>query len=233
MNKKILIICQAKGGVGKSILSYLTALSMYEDDNCLFVDCDSSTQTSTRQLKFLGEDRTETISLLDSEGILIRDKLISYLESIKDTPFHTVVFDLGAPESEQLPALFQHDVPLQELAEELGFDFQFNVVIGGGGAYAASMDYLGKLITALGNEFKIELWQSKTSFNSFPELGEELKSIAGKLDLNLITFGNFSPNSDIGSTILNGIRLGYTLQQYSVGSRIRLSSEIKNIRKHG
>ncbi len=231
--KKVIFIAQAKGGVGKSILAYLTALSMFQEESSLFADCDSSTETSTKQLHFMGSDRTETVSLLNHEGVLVRDKLISYLDSLKNTPHHTIVLDMGAPESEQLPALFQFDIPLKELADLLDFDIHFRIVIGGGGAYKSSMEYAIKLLKALKNEFKVELWESKTTFNNFIQLEDELKSNAEKLGLPLIQFGNFAPSTDIGSTILDGIRRGLTLDEYPIGAKLRLMAEIKNIQQNG
>jgi cellulose biosynthesis protein BcsQ len=50
--KKIHFIAQAKGGVGKSLLMYLFALKFGHDSSIFFVDLDSSTESSKRQLKF-------------------------------------------------------------------------------------------------------------------------------------------------------------------------------------
>jgi len=43
---------QSKGGSGKSMLTYLQALKHEKNEKAAFVDLDSSTQTSTRQLHF-------------------------------------------------------------------------------------------------------------------------------------------------------------------------------------
>ena len=59
MKKELNFVLQAKGGVGKSLLTYLLGLAKQTQDSTLFVDVDSSTKTSTRQLIFLGETRTE------------------------------------------------------------------------------------------------------------------------------------------------------------------------------
>ncbi|SDG29946.1 hypothetical protein SAMN04487996_11781 [Dyadobacter soli] len=68
---------QAKGGVGKSILMYLFALKHYQDSKCLFIDVDASTQTSTRQLKFVQQDQSDVASFPDEKGLLIRDNLVA------------------------------------------------------------------------------------------------------------------------------------------------------------
>jgi hypothetical protein len=92
----------------------------------------------------LGEDRTETLSLLNDKEVLVRDKFIAYLESLVDTPFNDIYFDFGAPESEQLPALIERDLPFKEFLDELDFQAHFHIVVGGGGAYTSSVEYLQK-----------------------------------------------------------------------------------------
>ena len=133
--KNLHFIVQAKGGVGKSILMYLFALKHYKDPKCLFIDVDASTQTSTRQLKFVHQDQSDVASLLDEKGLLIRDNLLAYLQSLAKENFEEAYFDFGAPESEQLPALIEYDIPLKDFAEGLDFEITFHIVIGGGGAY--------------------------------------------------------------------------------------------------
>lgn len=228
MHRKINYILASKGGVGKSTLTYEWALySSYKNHHdMLFVDLDNSTQTSTKQLKFLGDNQVETISLLNEKEVLVRDNLISYLESLSVSPFKEIVFDLGSPESEQIPALIERDIPFAEFMGELGFKAVFNVVIGGGGAYRASIEYLQKLLKALKGEFEVVVWLNITSFSKFPELAEELAKNCTKLGLTLKRFGNFDPSSNLGSSILDGIRKGYALQDYSTGARLALKNDL-------
>ena len=226
--KQLNFIVQAKGGVGKSLLSYLMAVSQESDASILFVDMDSSTRTSTRQLKFLGENRSESLSLLNDKEALVRDNLISYLESLVETPFKKIYFDLGAPESEQLPALIERDLPFKDFLDELGFEAHFHIVIGGGGAYAASVDFLQKMLKALNGKFKVTIWQSITTFNNFPELTSELKNNCAKLNLHTRSFGDFDPSTHLGGQILDGVRKGYSLNEYQTGAKLRLKKELND-----
>jgi hypothetical protein len=228
MNRTINYIVSAKGGVGKSILSYEWAVySTHKNRNdILFVDLDNSTQTSTKQLKFLGENQLETISLLNEKEVLVRDNLVSYLESLSASTFEEIVFDLGNPESEQMPALIERDLPFAEFMNELGFNAVFNVVIGGGGAYRASVEYLQKLLKVLKGEFEVVVWLNITSFSKFPELASELEKNCHTLGLKLKRFGNFDPSSNLGSSILDGIRKGYGLSDYATGARLALKNDL-------
>jgi cellulose biosynthesis protein BcsQ len=51
--KTVYLNVQAKGGAGKSMLTYLQALKQEANNKAAFVDLDSSTKTSSAQLKFL------------------------------------------------------------------------------------------------------------------------------------------------------------------------------------
>ncbi len=226
MSRIIEFTLQSKGGVGKSFHTYCRALSV-PDEHSLFVDVDSSTQTSTRQLKFLGAERLETISLLDNRDVLVRDTFLGYMESLSESAFERIYMDFGAPESEQIPALIQRDIPFREFCDELGFDILFNIVIGGGGAYKASVDYLQKIVSVLKGEFKIIVWENITSFNQFPVLSTELGANCKSMGLQYKRFGDFEPSTLLGGQILDGIRRGYSLSDYSPGARIRMKKELK------
>ena len=138
--KKLHFIAQSKGGVGKSLLMYLMALKNCHKENCLFVDMDASTFTSRRQLSFVDEDKLDTVSLLNERAAIQRDNLFVYLDKLSRSRYQEVYIDLGAPESEQLPALIEFDdvqLPLREFADDM--DIEFHIVIGGAGAYNASV----------------------------------------------------------------------------------------------
>lgn len=117
--KTVSIICANKGGVAKSGLAYLLSLKA-TDENFLMVDACSASNTTSRQCKHLGTHRTESLSLLNQDGVLVRDSLITYLESIADpsVPFSRVIIDMGSGESDSLPFLL-NEYPLLDLCEML------------------------------------------------------------------------------------------------------------------
>jgi hypothetical protein len=204
--KKLNFIIQAKGGVGKSLLTYLIAQTKVNDPKCIFVDVDASTKTSSNQILFLGNERFESLSLLNSQEHLMRDHLISYLESISASPYDEYYFDFGALESEQFPALILRDLPFKEFLEELDFEAHFHIVVTGGGSYNACIDYLKKMYKILKNEFEITVWKNLYGFETWPKLADELEQNCKLLKVNLAQFGDFEPNSNLGGQIrsLNG-----------------------------
>ena len=123
-------------------------------------------------------------------------------------------------------AVMNIDLPFKEFTDELNFTVIFHIVIGGGGAYTASVDYLQKMMRALNNDFEVQVWQSITTFNNFQSLAGELKKNCDKLNIKFRPFGDFDPSSNLGSQILDGIRKGYGINDYQTGAKIRLRKEL-------
>ena len=225
--KKLHFILQAKGGVGKSLLSYLLAQTQSQNPNVLFVDVDASTNTSTRQLKFLDERQLEAVSLLDSHEKLVRDRFIEYLESLKKTNFSEVYFDFGAPESEQFPVLVSKDIPFKKFMDICDYEAHFHIVIAGGGAYHASIEYLRKIGLAINGAFEITVWKNITSFENKEKLAQELEENCKSRNHTFAQFGDFEPNSSLGSEILENISLGLPLKDYGIGASLKMYQELK------
>jgi cellulose biosynthesis protein BcsQ len=225
--KKFHFITQSKGGVGKSLLMYLFALKYGHKKDSLFVDLDSSTESSKSQLSFIDPDNFDMVSLSDEKEALVRDQLVSYLEELSLSSFQEVYFDMGAPESAQLPALIRYDLPMKEFADELGFEMVFHVVIAGGTAYKPSVSYLTQLVQTTAADFKIIVWKSITSFRKFPELSDELEANCRKMNLEFRQFGDFEPESELGGKILDGARLGFGLKDYQTGPRMKLKAQLQ------
>ncbi|MCF0057159.1 hypothetical protein [Dyadobacter sp. CY356] len=225
--KKFHFIAQSKGGVGKSLLMYLFALKYGDKKDILFVDLDSSTESSKKQLSFIDRDNFDVVSLNDDRDVLVRDLLVGYLEEASESRYEQVYFDLGSPESAQLPSLIRYDLPMKEFADESGFEMIFHVVIGGGTAYQSSVNYLEQIRAAVGNDFKIIVWKSITSFRGFASLVLDLEERCVKAGLRLRQFGDFEPRTAQGGEILDGARLGWGLENYSRGTRLKLKGQLQ------
>ncbi|HEV7382460.1 MAG TPA: hypothetical protein VGN64_21845, partial [Dyadobacter sp.] len=203
-----------------------------QEDSSLFVDVDHSTKTSSRQLKFLGEDRIESLSLIDRRDVLVRDLFIGYIESLDGAPFEQVYMDFGAPESEQFPALVGRDLDFKAWSDILENEVIFHVISAGGGAYRACVEYLDKIIQVVSGRFRIIVWHNIGTFHQFPQLAKELSDNCELFGLELREFGDFNADTLIGKMILDGIRNGNSLDQYPPGARIRLQAELKNNFSH-
>lgn len=150
--KQFIFNTQAKGGSGKSMLTYLLALKNESNEKSYFIDLDSSVKTSTQQLKFLqGKQpaRFAVMNLLDSRDKIDRQLLFENLLELSQKEYNEFYFDFGAPESDQLPSLFSKDYSIEEfkqIQDELKAKFIFNVIVAGGGAYEACTNYLQKIV---------------------------------------------------------------------------------------
>lgn len=227
MMKRINLIISSKGGVGKSLLSTLFGLKRMGSVTTAFVDLDSSTRSSMRQLAFLDPARLEAVSLLNEKQVLVRDNLISYLESLSQAPFDEIFFDFGAPESEQFPALIERDLPFEEFLDLLEMDVVYHIVIGGGSAYLPSTNFLQQVLRIIPGRESVRVWASITTFNQYPQLLEELVQNCKKMGLTLNFFGDFDPQSHLGGQILDFIRQGMPLDRYSPGARLRMRKELE------
>lgn len=213
---------QAKGGAGKSMLTYLQALKNEGNDNVAFVDLDNSTKTSIKQLKFLdGTDRLINSSIIDSLRRVEREKLFGVLEGINKGPWTEYYLDFGAPESEQLPSLFNMDFSAEEFKEfenSIDAQFVFNIVISGGPAYKSCMEYAHIVVKALKGLFTVYLYVNEFSFQNYPGLVKEVETyVSQKKDLvnGFKVFGNISVDRQSGQNILEFVKEGKGFNDYT------------------
>src|ERR1700712_1565308 len=171
--KTVYLNVQAKGGAGKSMLTYLQALKLETNNNTAFVDLDSSTKTSSKQLRFIrlkAPNRVLEVDIFDELKKIEREKLITVFEALKATNFEQIYIDFGAAESEQLPKLFNIDFTLDEFKEfenEMEMQFVFNVVLAGGTAYQSSFAYLKRLTESLKGRFEVFVYVNEFTFRNY------------------------------------------------------------------
>lgn len=146
--KNVHLITQAKGGTGKSFITWFCAYATKERKT-VFVDLDKSTRTSYKRLsKIIGPDRVAEMSIIDDNLKLDREMFINIFESISKSKTDTWFIDLGAPESDELTSFFENTFSAQELKavlESIGINLKIYVVIAGGDAFGATVDYYQKI----------------------------------------------------------------------------------------
>jgi hypothetical protein len=206
---------QSKGGAGKSMLTYLQALKCENLDHTLFVDLDSSTRTSLKQLQFLREKkRLAEVNLTDHVRKIEREKLFEIIESFNEMKFSEFYLDFGAPESQQFPSLFNFDFTAEEFKgfeESIKAKFVFNIVVAGGTSYLSCMEFTKEVVFPLGGKFDVLLYVNEFSFQNQLELIEEIKAFAlenKELIKKVKNFGNISVDRNSGQNIINHVKLG-------------------------
>lgn len=148
--KRVVLINQAKGGVGKSVLAFLMAEKYPEAE---ILDMDDASKTTSLQLAY----REPTpITFLNSNRVIDRGLFSDFLEEVSANKPSFYIADLGASISEQLPHYFSDVAPfLGELLPELGIQLDLYVVVGGANIYVQTMNYLQDLLHSLGDVRKV------------------------------------------------------------------------------
>jgi hypothetical protein len=213
---------QSKGGSGKSMLTYLQALKNENNSSVAFVDLDSSTQTSKRQLKFLtAKKRLFEVDIFDSLRKIEREKMFLIIEALNNNEFTEIYIDFGAPESEQLPGLFSIDFSIDEFKEfetGLGCRFVFNVIVAGGTAYTSSIDYLKRITELIKGKFEVVAYVNEFTFHNYAHLIDEVRAFA-KATKGLIKevkpYGAIHIDRNSGQIITENIREGKGFTAYN------------------
>ena len=228
---------QSKGGSGKSMLTYLQALKHEDDEKALFVDLDSSTKTSVRQLRFIGlRKRVVEVDIFDRLRKVERERLFQVLETLNRSSHEQVFVDFGAPESEQLPGLFSIDFTIDEFKSferELGAEFRFNVVMAGGTAYRSCFEYLKRLPAAIDGRFPISVYVNEYSFQHYEPLIEEVRQFATAtrgLVSEVRPFGLIQADRNSGQVITENVREGRGISDYrSFAARTIIRREMAKV----
>lgn len=226
MTRKINLILQGKGGTGKSLYTYLRALSEMGSSS-LFVDADDFAKTSSNQLIFLAEKRRTTLSLRTTERSLTKIDLAIFIQSLNMLPFENEAFiDFGSLESRQILELDLSNPDFAPDCDALGLSLHFHIIVAGGGNYQPCEQYLSKIFEAVDPWFELTAWKNQGTFSPFPQLSDQLDQTCEKLGIPLRNFADFDPDSYLGGRILNGIIDGLGLESYQIGPMLQLKREL-------
>jgi hypothetical protein len=235
--KKYYFNIQSKGGVGKSILTYLQALKFEGNEKVAFIDLDSSSHTSSKQLEFLAhKGRVFEIELLDGIKRIDREQLFKVLEALNQTEFEEIFIDFGSAESDQLLKLLTLDFSIGEFKEFealLDATFTFNIIIAGGTSFASSFHYMKKISEAISGKFPVDLFLNEFTFKNSQDLITEIQALAknSKGQIKSVTlFGNIFPDRASGIELMANIKEGKGLEAYkSFAARILMKKEVAKI----
>ena len=229
---------QNKGGVGKSMLTYLLALKHQKNtfdnegnlDKILFSDGDILNLTTDRQCKFL---TIAHVNLMDKNQKFQRDKLLRSLEFFSKVEAEIIYIDFGASESGQFPALVSLDYSselFQDFAKNFNIEIVVNVVVAGGTSFIPCTDYLKNVVAALEHRIEIKVWINDWTFkNDTPETLVALSKYCQKENIAIHRFGNFDTDSSVGSEIMNKIKVGSGFNDYDFIHKMSLRKELDRL----
>jgi hypothetical protein len=198
MIKKIQFITQAKGGSGKSVLTFMLA-EKYHD--AILLDLDDATTTTIKQLAYRNPIH---ISFLDPLTKRIdRGAFNGLFESVAETNCELYIADLGASVAEQLPKYFTVngiDV-ITEVLRYSNIQLQIICIVGGGNIFKATMEYLEELVESI--KGKLEIVVAHNGF--FPCSAEQQSVLVDYTNLHKLPIIYFDLVKDKGETALKTV----------------------------
>lgn len=201
--KKVSLVIQSKGGVGKSLFLWFVA-QLEKEKTSAFIDLDESTFTTANRLgKVVGENRVKHFKILNENKKLEREKILNLFEVIATTKSKQWFIDFGAPESEEFKRLLTYDISAQTLAEELasmGIQLNLYIVIAGRDALVASLNYYESIQKLVGEALPFVALLNEGTFGGIESisLGKELLQ---KANINFMPFGGLG-DSESGKEII-------------------------------
>jgi hypothetical protein len=226
MKKKIHFITQAKGGSGKSVLTFMLA-EKYK--NAMLLDLDDATTTTLKQLSYRDPIK---VSFLDPQTKRIdRGAFNGLFESIIEAKEDLFIADLGASVAEQLPKyLSMNEVEMiTDLLNASEIQLQIICVVGGGNIFKATMEYLAELIAATRGALEIVI-----AHNGFYPCSDEqqdaLLYYASQNHLQLIHFDLVKDKGETAMrTVENVLRAGKGISGLSPFTSIYFKKPIEEL----
>lgn len=198
MSKKIQFITQAKGGSGKSVLTFMLA-EKYK--HAVILDLDDATTTTMTQLAYRQPVR---VSFLDPKTKRIdRGAFNSLFESVAESDREYYIADLGASVAEQLPKYFSINriEAIMEILDVIDIELQLICVVGGGNIFKATMEYLAELMDAVSSRLKVIV-----AVNGFYSLSDEQETALQQYVIHhSLTLTNFDLVKDKGEIAMRTV----------------------------
>ena len=226
MKKKIHFITQAKGGSGKSVLTFMLA-EKYK--NAMLLDLDDATTTTMKQLAYRDPIK---VSFLDRETKRIdRGAVNGLFESLIDAKEDLFIADLGASVAEQLPKYLSMNgiEVITDLLNASEIQLQIICVIGGGNIFKATMEYLVELVAATSGALEMVIGHS----GGYPFSDEQqnpLQRYAGQNNLQVIHFDLVKDKGETAMrTVENVLKAGRGISGLSPFSSIYFKKPIEQL----
>jgi hypothetical protein len=201
--KKVHLILQSKGGVGKSLLMWFIA-QIEKENNSIFIDLDESTETSATRLgSVVGAGRVRHFKILNENKKLEREKILNLFEVIAETKTENWFIDFGASESEEFRRLLEFDISAQSLITELksmNIELQIYVIIAGRDTLITCLKYYNALKTVLKDDVFYLALMNEGTFGGIESI-EQGKENLKNAEIDFKCFGGIG-ESESGKDII-------------------------------
>ena len=229
--KKVHLILQAKGGVGKSLFTWFVAHAE-KDTKTSFIDLDESTHTSSNRLEsIVGNKRIRHVEILNESKRLEREKIITLFESLSKAQSPNIYIDFGASESEEFRKLIEFDIPAGILKEELirmEIELKIFVVIAGRDAFVSCFNYYQMLSQHISNQFKLTILLNEGTFGG-TEAIEIVKSKLCSTGISFNCFGGLG-DSESGRDVIKILTDGKGEDSLNLMGRITFKKALEQVK---
>src|SRR5690606_26081498 len=144
--------------------------------------------------------------------------LVQVIQALSEQEYNEFVIDCGAPEREQLPKLFTLDFDstlLPEIEKEFNVEITFYVVVAGGAAYKACMNYLQSDVETIPKEKIIVYYNEQTFQNDeHQDVIHIFKGIMEDEGLPCQPVGNFYVDGAPGRDLIHTVNKGLGIEGY-------------------
>lgn len=224
--KRLIFVNQAKGGVGKSILTFMLAEKYPE---AVILDLDDISSTTMRQLSY----RNPTlVRFLDPATKRIdRNVFLALFESVSKSNHDLFVADLGASISDQLPKFFTLNklAATVKLLHANNVHLQLVCVVGGANIFNATMTYLEELVESTKGEIEIVVAQNGM-FPCVPSQQDQLVDYVNEKRIALVSFDLVEDKTERAMrNIENVLRDGQGLAQVDPFVSVYFEDSVKNL----
>jgi hypothetical protein len=230
MTKQLNFILQSKGGVGKSMFTYLVA-NLEKENKTAFIDLDAATRTSAKRLgAIVGDKKVAELTILTADQKIERDKLIDVIEALSNGKSDRYFIDMGATESSEFVYLLTRDYSaelLNEVCSELKVVIRFFCVISGRDTIAQCLAYYNDLNTALAGHFELVPLMNEGTFGTSEEI-EKGATALRNANLQIKTFGNFGTGSG-AEKIIHCIQHNIDPGTMSLVGKMSLNKALKEV----
>lgn len=171
--KKVNLVLQSKGGVGKSLFLWFVA-QVERDNPTAFIDLDESTQTSSARLgSVVGQERVKHFKILNENKKLEREKILNLFETLAKSKTDKWFIDFGAPESEEFRKLLEFDINVDLLVSELeriGIKLTIYIILAGKDALVSCLNYYNAFQNIVGNKISILALMNEGTFGGLESI---------------------------------------------------------------
>ena len=205
--KNIYIIVGGKGGIGKSVLSFLFA---HKHPDAVIYDLDSKNESTFKQLAFM---KVKKFSFYSESGDLEKERFFEIITKVTENKEKNILLDCGGGESIAITNMLEHIdiIDLIDVLESLDAKITFLNVISGGDNFNITTDFTNLLYKSLYNnkenylkyKDKLDLIICKNNYKLYSDFsGKILKTLKEEtaLDIKEYTLSHSSGES-ISNTI--------------------------------